>query len=157
MFSLMSSVRDQVDGARLHLWPATTNGPIVHSHIIYEYGEPWLKDVDRGKLPIRPPKRSVPILPAEPPNSKSGGSRRRRKWILYVKYFFHTRRVILYIVKILRRGASGFTFLPKEGALRIFIALKNPSPRPGLNPRTLGPMASTLTITPPTQLVSACQ
>jgi hypothetical protein len=32
--------------------------------------------------------------------------------------------------------------------LRIFIALKNPSPWPGLNPRTLGPMANTLTITP---------
>jgi hypothetical protein len=30
-----------------------------------------------------------------------------------------------------------------------FIALKNPSPRPGMNPRNLDPMASTLTITPP--------
>jgi hypothetical protein len=43
----------------------------------------------------------------------------------------------------------GFISLPKEGLLGIFIAIKNPSPRPGLNPRTLGPMASTLTITPP--------
>jgi hypothetical protein len=34
-----------------------------------------------------------------------------------------------------------------ENVLRIFIALKNPSPLPGLSLRTLGPMASTLTIT----------
>jgi hypothetical protein len=33
--------------------------------------------------------------------------------------------------------------------LRIFIAFKNPSPRPGLNPRPLVPVASTLTTTPP--------
>jgi hypothetical protein len=30
---------------------------------------------------------------------------------------------------------SGFTSHPKEGVLRAFIAIKNPSPRPGLNPR----------------------
>jgi hypothetical protein len=47
---------------------------------------------------------------------------------------------------------DGFTSHPKEGVLRILIALKNPSPRPGLNTRTLGPMASTLTITPPRRL-----
>jgi hypothetical protein len=29
------------------------------------------------------------------------------------------------------------------------IALKNPSPWPGLNPQSLGPVASTLTTTPP--------
>jgi hypothetical protein len=33
--------------------------------------------------------------------------------------------------------------------LRIFIAIKNPSPRPGLNRRLVGPVASTLTTTPP--------
>jgi hypothetical protein len=37
----------------------------------------------------------------------------------------------------------------EEGVLRIFIALKNPSPWPGSNPRPLGPVASTLTTTPP--------
>jgi hypothetical protein len=46
--------------------------------------------------------------------------------------------------KILRHGTSGFTFHPKE-----VCALKNPSPLPGLNPRPLGPLASTLTTTPP--------
>jgi hypothetical protein len=33
--------------------------------------------------------------------------------------------------KILRHGTSGFSSYPKEGVLRIFIALKNPSPWPG--------------------------
>jgi hypothetical protein len=49
--------------------------------------------------------------------------------------------------KILRHGTSGLTSRPKEGVLRIFIALKNPSPRPSLNPRLLGPVANTLTTT----------
>jgi hypothetical protein len=44
---------------------------------------------------------------------------------------------------------SSFTSHPKKGVLRIFIALKNPSPRPDLNPRPLGPVESTLTTTPP--------
>jgi hypothetical protein len=51
--------------------------------------------------------------------------------------------------KILRHGTPGFTSHQKEGLLRIFIALRNPSPRPGLNPRPLGPGGSTLTTTPP--------
>jgi hypothetical protein len=55
--------------------------------------------------------------------------------------------------KILRHGTSGFTSHPKEGVLRIFLALKNPSPRPGLNPRPLGPVASTLITTPPRRLI----
>jgi hypothetical protein len=55
--------------------------------------------------------------------------------------------------KILRHGTSGFTFHLKEGVLRIFIALKNPSLWTGSNPRPLGPMASTLTTTPPRRLI----
>jgi hypothetical protein len=51
--------------------------------------------------------------------------------------------------EILRHGTPGFTSHPKKGVLLIFIALKNPSLRLGLNPRPLGPVASTLTTTPP--------
>jgi hypothetical protein len=54
--------------------------------------------------------------------------------------------------KILRHGTSGFISHPKEGELRIFIALKNPSFRPGSNPRPMGSVASTLTTTPPWRL-----
>jgi hypothetical protein len=38
--------------------------------------------------------------------------------------------------KTLLHGADGFTSSLKEVALRTFIALKNPSSVPGLNPRT---------------------
>jgi hypothetical protein len=67
------------------------------------------------------------------------------QYLWYVKGSFTCR-------KSLRHGISGFTSHPTEGVLRIFIALKNPSHRPGLNPRPLGPVASTLTTTPPRRL-----
>jgi hypothetical protein len=54
--------------------------------------------------------------------------------------------------KILRHEADGFTSPPKEGVLRIFIALKYASPRPGLKSRTLGSTAGTLKNTPPKRL-----
>ena len=43
-----------------------------------------------------------------------------------------------------RHGTDGFTSPPKEGALRIFFALKIRWLRPGLNPRTWVLKASTL-------------
>jgi hypothetical protein len=70
----------------------------------------------------------------------------RIQYLWYVNGSFTCR-------KILRHGTSGFTSHQKEGVLRIFIALKNSWPRPGLSPRHLGPVASTLTTTPPRRLV----
>jgi hypothetical protein len=55
----------------------------------------------------------------------------------------HARKVILHAVN-LQHGTYFFTSPPKELVLRIFITLKIHRPRPGLNPRTLGPVASTL-------------
>jgi hypothetical protein len=49
-------------------------------------------------------------------------------------------------------GASSFTSHPKEGVLWIF---KNLSPRLGLKPQPLGPVASTLTATPLRRLCSS--
>ena len=43
-----------------------------------------------------------------------------------------------------RHGINGFTSLPKEGVLRIFSLGKIRRFRPGLNPRTWVPKASTL-------------
>jgi hypothetical protein len=57
----------------------------------------------------------------------------------------HARKVLLHAVN-LRHGTDGFTSPPKEVVLRIFITL---IPRSGSNPRTLGPVASTLTTSPP--------
>jgi hypothetical protein len=51
--------------------------------------------------------------------------------------------------KILRHGANSFTSPPKDVVLRILSILKFHNPRPGLNPRTLGSMASTITTIPP--------
>ena len=44
----------------------------------------------------------------------------------------------------LRHGTDGFTSPPREGVLRIFSPLKIRRLRPGLNPRTWVPKASTL-------------
>jgi hypothetical protein len=68
--------------------------------------------------------------------------------ILPIQYLKHFKGSLT-CRKILQHGADGFTSHPKESVLRIFIALKNPSSRSGLNPRPLSPMASTLTTTPP--------
>jgi hypothetical protein len=57
---------------------------------------------------------------------------------------FHvTFRDLLHAVK-LRHGTDGFTSPPKEGMLRIFLALKIRRLRPSANPRTLVPKTSTL-------------
>ena len=54
---------------------------------------------------------------------------------------FHvTFRDLLHAVN-LRHGAKGFTSLPKEGVLRIFFALKNPTASAGFEPATLVPKA----------------
>ena len=59
--------------------------------------------------------------------------------------FHGTFRDLLHVAN-LRHGTDGFTSLPKEGVLRIFSPLKIRRLRPGLNPRTWVPKASTLPI-----------
>ena len=54
-----------------------------------------------------------------------------------------TFRDLLHAVK-LRHGPDSFTFPPKECVLRIYFALKIRRLRPGANPRTWLPKASTL-------------
>jgi hypothetical protein len=92
------------------------------------------------------------VLPTETSGASRKNGRRSENFAYqYVKYLEGS----LTCCKILRHVTSGFTSNTKEGVLRIFIALKNPSPRPGLNPRLLGPVASTLTTTPPRRPVSS--
>ena len=57
--------------------------------------------------------------------------------------FHGTFRDLLHAAN-LQHGTHGFTSLPKEGVLRIFSPLKIWRLRPGLNPRTWVPKASTL-------------
>jgi hypothetical protein len=65
--------------------------------------------------------------------------------------FHGTSRDLLHAAN-LRNGTHGFTSLLKEGVLRIFPPLKIRRLRPGLNPRTWVPEASTLTPRPPKPL-----
>jgi hypothetical protein len=61
------------------------------------------------------------------------------------EYLFHTSKGSLTCHKILQHGTDGFTPPPKEGVLRISIALKNPSPSAGFEPANV---ASTLITQP---------
>jgi hypothetical protein len=92
---------------------------------------------------------SLAVLPAETSGASKRNERRSENFSYrYVKYLKGSSTCL----KILRHVTSGFTSHPKEGVLRIFIAFKSLSPRPGLNLRPLGPVASTLTTTPPKRL-----
>ena len=65
---------------------------------------------------------------------------------------FHvTFRDLLHAVN-LRHGTNGFTSLPKEGVLRIFFALKNPTASAGLEPANLGTKGQHATSGPPKPL-----
>ena len=52
----------------------------------------------------------------------------------------------------LRHGTDNFTSLPKEGVLRIFIALKNPTASAGFEPANLGIRGQHATSAPPKSL-----
>ena len=68
---------------------------------------------------------------------------------------FHvTFRDLLHAVNQ-RHGTDGFTSLPKEGMLKIFSPWKIRRLRPGLNPRTWVPQASTLPLDHPSRLACA--
>ena len=65
---------------------------------------------------------------------------------------FHvTFRYLLHAVN-LRHGKNGFTSLPKEGVLRIFFALKNPTASAGFEPTNLGTRGQHATSRPPKPL-----
>jgi hypothetical protein len=74
--------------------------------------------------------------------------------ILQAKYLCHTPQGSLTCRKLERHGADSFTSPPKEVVLRILSPLKIHRPRPGLNPRNFGPMASKITSRPETMTVS---
>jgi hypothetical protein len=135
---------------RLCLRTAATSGPIDHPP-----GDMWtwramVMKLSAGDNSWLVNQSSLAVLPVE----TSGASRRNGRrsenfayqYLKYLKGFLTCR-------KVLRHRTSGFTSRPKEGVLRIFIVLKNPSPRRGLNPRPLRPVASTLTSTPPRRQV----
>ena len=65
---------------------------------------------------------------------------------------FHvTFRGLLHAVN-LRHGTDGFTSPPKEGVLRIFFTLKNPTASVGFEPGNLGTKSQRATSRPPKPL-----
>jgi hypothetical protein len=133
---------DHVDGARLRLWTAATKWN--------EHGKPQWNDIHRGKLLIGSPELSVSSTSSH--IVASTRNERMKWWIWPCEVFLFILHKWCYTYcKILRHGASESTSTspPKEGVLRILIAIKSPSLQPGMNPRSLGPTGITLTITPP--------
>jgi hypothetical protein len=53
-------------------------------------------------------------------------------------------------------GPPALLPIRKKDVLRIFIALKNPSPWPVSIPQPLGTLANTLTTTPPRRPTTSC-
>jgi hypothetical protein len=134
---------------RLSLRTAATNGPIVHPP-----GDMWAWSamvlmVPAGNNSWLVRQSSLAVLLAK---TSRASSRNGQRSDIFAYSVLRYLKGSLTCRKILRRGNFGFTSHPKEGVLRMFIALKNPSPRPGLNTRPLGPVTSTLTTTPPRRL-----
>ena len=74
------------------------------------------------------------------------------EFCLKMPEFHVTFRDLLHAVN-LRHGTNGFTSFPKKGVLRIFSPWKIRRLRPGLNPRTWVPKASTLPLDHRSRLV----
>jgi hypothetical protein len=85
---------------------------------------------------LHPPEFSA-LVAAEIPSSEAGRILARHVRQFGLEGSFRTSRVLLTCRKILRHGADGFTSLPKEVVLRIFIALKYPSSSAGFEPVNL--------------------
>jgi hypothetical protein len=135
------------DWGRLCLRTATTNVPIVHPPgWLWAWRAMMMMMLPAGANTWLVHQSSLAFIRAETHVASRRNGRRSENFAC--QYFKYLKGYLTYS-KILRHGTSGFTSHPKEDVLRIFIALKIPSPGPGLNPRLLGPVASTLTTTPP--------
>jgi hypothetical protein len=89
---------------------------------------------------------SLAVLPAETfwESRRNGRSSENfaSQYLKYLKGSFTCRKILRHGISVITSPPKeGVLLRPKEGVLRIFIALKNPSPLPGLNPRPLGPVA----------------
>jgi hypothetical protein len=72
-------------------------------------------------------------------SSKGGGTGEENDEFCLMKYLFHTSKGALTCREMLRYGADGFTPIQRKAFCEFLSPLKIHRPRPGLNPRTLGP------------------
>jgi hypothetical protein len=132
------------------LWPPTSL--LFIPHMMYEHGEPWWNDdASRGKL--------LTHLWQSYKQRHLGASRRNgwKKWgFSLASISIHTCKWYLHAIKSYKHEASVFTSHLQEGVLQFFTAIKKPSPKAGLNPWSLDPVASILTTTPPRQQTDVC-
>jgi hypothetical protein len=127
--------------------------PIVHPQVTAMWAMVWWYRL--GLTPDLSTRAlwQPPVLSCGPVSRDISGASKRtdegNENLVYPSSWDIRRRLTCHI--ILRHETSAFTSHPKERVLRIFIALKTPPPWPGSNQRPLGPVASTLTTTPPRQ------
>jgi hypothetical protein len=111
------------DGVRLCLRTATTNGPTVHSpgDRARRATVMMMMMIPAGDNSWLVHHSSLAVLPAETSGENRRNGRRSENFTYqHLKYL----KGSLTCRKILRHGTSGFTSHPKEGLLRICIALK---------------------------------
>jgi hypothetical protein len=92
--------------------------------VIYEHGEPWWNDIDRGNLFNRSPEFSGNHISSHIAAKQEEQAKKIMNLALR-SIFVHTSKWFLTCRKILRHGADGFASTPNEGVLRIFVTLKN--------------------------------
>jgi hypothetical protein len=103
---------------------------------------------------IHPPEFSALDVAEAPSGEGRRNWARNCLWILPTKSLFHTSNGSLTRRKILWHGTGGFTSTRRKSYYGVLLLLQTYRSRRGLNPRTLGPVASTITITPPRTTVS---
>ena len=113
----------------------------------------------RGRLPLIPPPLDVPTFSArclhvqrrERPLAAEVGTIRGREMFQQIQSRIRlprNSRDLLHAAN-LRHGTDGFTSPPKDGVLRIFFALKNPTSSAGFEPANLGSKGQHATSRPP--------
>jgi hypothetical protein len=128
-------------------WTMTTNKPIVHPpgdtwawRNMVEW-QCWQGKTDSSTRALWKSYQQRHLIA----NRKNG----QKKWEFNLaKYFCSFLQVIFTCCKLLWHGASGVTSPPKEGMLKTFFTIKNPSPWLGWNPQPPSSTENILSITP---------
>jgi hypothetical protein len=120
---------DYVEGVRLSLWILAIIGLILHHP----------RDIWTWRTMVRWYwQSSLTIIQGKSSSSKAEKLCKEMVNLSLRSIFVYTPKRSLTCRKILRHGADGFTSPPKEGVLRIFIAVKNSSALAGIEAANLG-------------------